>query len=118
MNPDQFPKAVQRVPNESVPQSLDSSMYEKRGIGETLSKGFSATESQVFQEMSMVKKQEELNDAIASFNSVSGEKSAEALGISLDEMLIEPTPIRLANGFSVVVSRTRRGVVSFTNPVQ
>lgn len=66
----------------------------------------------------MARTQEDLNEAIASFNEISTDKSAEELGMSLEDMHIEGESLTLANGFPVVVSRTRRGVVSFLNPVQ
>jgi hypothetical protein len=114
----EFPQSLRSVPNEPAERTLNSAPYEKQRATDTFAYGFSADESRIYGEMSMTSSQEDLNDAIASFNAVSGEKSAEELHMSLEDMLIEGQPLTLANGFQVVVSRTRRGVVTFSNPVQ
>ena len=114
----EFPQALSRVPNEPAERTLHSDAYEKKNPTETFTNGFSTEESRLFGEMSMARTQEDLNDAIALFNEISAGKSAEALGMSLEDMLIEGESLTLANGFPVLVSRTHRGVVSFLNPVQ
>jgi hypothetical protein len=112
----EFPDALSRVPNEAPKPVLDVSLYEKPAIVDTLDKGFSVDESSYFTQMGYATTQEELDNAIALFNSVSAPKSAEALGMSLEDMLIENEPLTLASGFTVNVSRARNGKVSFENP--
>lgn len=112
----EFPDALRRVPNETPKPVLDTSSYEKPAIADTLGRGFSADESSYFTQMGYATTQEELDNAIALFNGVSAPKSAEALGMSLEDMFIENEPITLASGFTVQVTRARNGKVSFENP--
>lgn len=87
------PEAVRRVPNEQP--SLDAEGYKKLPLSERL--GFTQEESDAYTEIISARSLGELRAAIDAFNGVSTPKTAESLGISLDNLEIADEPVSVGD---------------------